>query len=374
MKSSSNYTENSRQFSLPSLRIASSICAGRSISKLKRSRHPQTCLNIRRIWLFCIFFLNLSPLWYYSLTVHVSRISALSWSSQGSRPRLFPVRTRWWMSLTARYKLYILNQSGFFKNNNNKIVKTQVNSHFRSSVVFFVLVLPYSNCPWMAGQKKNPQLLSSTCGLFGWLPHTSGVSAPPVSFNSTTGVTDLRCHVVRFSFLFLWLISFIYLFIFLIQRHSIFTVVYLREMCSVFRVSVTRFNVLGRYCVRLRPYFSSVRVWAEGLGDAACWIIHLTQELCRVDVQPELLRRYSKSVQGYNHFVGVASLHARQTPYILTSSCWRRMAYRLMRIDNLMEQYRLDSYYRQLGNSVTRQLAVSSCRCVRVRRWTIDPI
>ncbi|KZS20772.1 Uncharacterized protein APZ42_012444 [Daphnia magna] len=47
----------------------------------------------------------------------------------------------------------------------------------------------------MAGQKKNPQLLSSTCGLFGWLPHTSGVSAPPVSFNSTTGVTDLRCHV-----------------------------------------------------------------------------------------------------------------------------------------------------------------------------------
>ncbi|XP_057373897.1 uncharacterized protein LOC130694805 isoform X2 [Daphnia carinata] len=48
----------------------------------------------------------------------------------------------------------------------------------------------------MAGQKKNTQLLSSTCGLFGWLPHTSGVSAPPVSFNSTTGVTDLRCHSV----------------------------------------------------------------------------------------------------------------------------------------------------------------------------------
>ncbi|KAI9557066.1 hypothetical protein GHT06_016864 [Daphnia sinensis] len=53
----------------------------------------------------------------------------------------------------------------------------------------------------MAGQKKYTQLLSSTCGLFGWLgPHTSGVSsAPPVRFNSTTGVTDLRCHV-RFSF------------------------------------------------------------------------------------------------------------------------------------------------------------------------------
>lgn len=214
MKSSSNYTENSRQFSLPSLRIASSICAGRSISNLKRSRHPQTCLNIRRIWLFCIFFQSLHPVILFAvLTVHVSRISALSWSSQGSRPRLFPVRTRWCNEFDGSLNP-ILNQSVFFVFFFIIIIKskTQVNSHFRSSVVFFVLVLPYSNCPWMAGQKKNPQLLSSTCGLFGWLPHTSGVSAPPVSFNSTTGVTDLRCHVVRFSFLFLWLISFIYFF------------------------------------------------------------------------------------------------------------------------------------------------------------------